>query len=294
MTTAGKNQFDINSVPMSTANLPPFPYFDWPSGLDVENNGDVQKSDFDKIYVIAGHQLLAVEGRLENRHFMNSDAKLTAIAAQRSYEAAIKAVGGVKISASTPDDPALVAQNGGDLGDLLSKKMRVAMSPRNYDYYLIRKPEGNIWIGLLTGDDFTQIITLAEKPLKNAVEFVKADEMQKELNAKGRVALYFNFDTDKASIRQDGQTIVDEITKLLNQEPALKLSIEGHTDNVGDPKHNQLLSQQRAQAVVAALTAKGIDTTRLRAEGYGASKPLADNASEEGRGKNRRVELVRQ
>ncbi|AMP00724.1 ompA family protein [Collimonas arenae] len=290
---AGENKFDVNSVPLSTADLPPFPYLDWPTGLE-DGRKTVKKSDFDRVFVIAGNQLLAVEGRIENRSFMNSAVQLSDVAAQRNYEDAITALGGVKVSSVAPNNPELVAHNGGDLGDIIVNKMRVAMSPDNYDYYLIRKPEGNIWIGLLTGGGYTQIITVAEGKLKTVVGFVKADEMQKELETKGRVTLYINFDTDKASIRQDGQPIVSEIIKLLEKDPALKLSIEGHTDNVGDAKHNQQLSLQRAQAVVAALIAQGIDKTRLQATGYGAGKPIADNNSDDGRSKNRRVELVRQ
>ncbi len=70
--------------------------------------------------------------------------------------------------------------------------------------------------------------------------------------------------------------------------------MEGYTDNVGDPAANRNLSEQRAAAVVGALTGAGIDASRLKAVGFGQDKPVADNNSEEGRAKNRRVELVKQ
>jgi outer membrane protein OmpA-like peptidoglycan-associated protein len=80
---------------------------------------------------------------------------------------------------------------------------------------------------------------------------------------------------------------------LLNANPDLKLTVEGHTDNVGSPAHNQTLSQGRANAVVGALMAQGIDLGRLQPKGFGQAKPIADNATEGGRAKNRRVELVK-
>jgi OmpA-OmpF porin, OOP family len=289
---AGPTKFDVGSVAMSTAELPPFPYLDWPAGLD-DGHKFVKTSQFDRIYVIAGDQLLPVEGRYENRHFMNSDVNLSDLAAQRNYEAAIKALGGVKVSTMLPTNPVMLAQDNNDLGDLVVNKLRVAMSPDSYDYYLIRKPEGNVWIGLFVGGGYTQIITVTEGDMKTVVGFVKADEMQKALDEKGRIALYLNFDTDKAVVRQDDQQVIEEIDKLLAKSPALKISVDGYTDNVGDETHNQQLSKQRAEAVVAALVAKGIDQARLQAQGFGASQPIADNASEEGRSKNRRVELVR-
>lgn len=81
--------------------------------------------------------------------------------------------------------------------------------------------------------------------------------------------------------------------KLLQGSPDLRLGVEGHTDNTSTPAHNQQLSEARAKAVVAALTAEGVAGSRLLAAGFGQSKPLADNATEAGRAKNRRVELVK-
>jgi outer membrane protein OmpA-like peptidoglycan-associated protein len=87
---------------------------------------------------------------------------------------------------------------------------------------------------------------------------------------------------------------IDQVMKLLKDVPALRLSVNGHTDNNGNAAHNQQLSEGRAKAVVAALLAKGLDSARLAAKGFGQQQPVADNAQEEGRAKNRRVELVKQ
>jgi outer membrane protein OmpA-like peptidoglycan-associated protein len=80
---------------------------------------------------------------------------------------------------------------------------------------------------------------------------------------------------------------------MLKGEPALKIVVEGHTDSTGDPAGNQRLSEMRAEAVVAELITRGIEASRLSAKGFGRTKPIADNGTEEGRAKNRRVELVR-
>lgn len=125
------------------------------------------------------------------------------------------------------------------------------------------------------------------------VQSVKAGELAREIAADGWATLYINFDTNKSELKEDGQAAVKEIAALLKQQPTLKLSIEGHTDNVGDAQANRKLSQARAEAVLAAVKAQGIDGKRLAAKGQGADIPIADNRKEEGRAKNRRVELVK-
>ena len=115
--------------------------------------------------------------------------------------------------------------------------------------------------------------------------------MKKEIDSKGFIALYINFDTDKSTIKPDSMPIVDEIYKLMQISPELKTSIDGHTDNTGGVEHNQKLSEARAQSVVAELVKKGIPASRLQAKGMGQSAPIADSRTEEGKAKNRRVEI---
>ncbi len=124
-------------------------------------------------------------------------------------------------------------------------------------------------------------------------QVVSANKLLDELNRNGFIALYINFDTGKWDLKADGQATVREIVAALKSAPALKVAIEGHTDNVGQPAANKTLSEKRAQSVMAAIVAGGIDAKRLSAAGFGQERPVADNRSEEGRAKNRRVELVR-
>ena len=101
------------------------------------------------------------------------------------------------------------------------------------------------------------------------------------------------FDTDKAAIKSESQSALAEIAKLLKDNPSLRLHVVGHTDNQGKPDYNLDLSHRRAINVVAELTSKyGIQADRLDAFGCGIYSPVASNEAENGRAKNRRVELV--
>ena len=103
-----------------------------------------------------------------------------------------------------------------------------------------------------------------------------------------------NFATDKTDVLPDSLPQVEQVGTLLKEDPALRLAVNGHTDDSGDAVHNQQLSEGRAKAVVALLVGQGIDAARLTAAGFGSAQPAAENSSPEGKAKNRRVELVKQ
>ena len=101
------------------------------------------------------------------------------------------------------------------------------------------------------------------------------------------------FETNKAVIKPESFGLLDEITAAVKSAPQIKkLSIEGHTDDVGADKYNQKLSDQRAASVKQYLVEHGVDAARLASKGWGEAKPIADNATEEGKEKNRRVEFI--
>ena len=114
--------------------------------------------------------------------------------------------------------------------------------------------------------------------------------------ATGRVALYgILFDTGKADVKPESKPALEEIAKLLKSDSNLKLRVVGHTDNQGSLDGNIALSKRRAESVNAALVGQyGISGQRLSAFGVADLAPVASNAQEEGRSKNRRVELVPQ
>jgi outer membrane protein OmpA-like peptidoglycan-associated protein len=127
------------------------------------------------------------------------------------------------------------------------------------------------------------------------IAFLDASTMQKSLDATGRVNLYgIYFDTDKDTIKPESKPTIDEITKLMRDNPQLSLQVVGHTDSTGGDAHNKDLSNRRAASVIRALTTAGIDGKRFTSRGAGATEPVTGNDTEAGRAKNRRVELVRQ
>jgi len=135
-----------------------------------------------------------------------------------------------------------------------------------------------------------ELIVLEMEPM---TQEVTADAMYSALSKDGFMALYINFDTGKFDLKPESKGIIEQIAALLQAHPELKMSIEGHTDNVGTPESNKTLSSQRAKSVMNAVVQKGIAAARLMAVGWGQERPIADNRSEEGKAKNRRVEIVK-
>ena len=136
----------------------------------------------------------------------------------------------------------------------------------------------------------------ADTVLSLDFELERRDEssqtMEMALSGGGCLDLYgIQFETDRADIRADSAVTLEQVLTLLQRRAGLRLVVAGHTDDQGTEPYNLDLSQRRSAAVVVWLTARGIESERLRSEGYGESRPLASNASDEGRARNRRVEL---
>lgn len=122
----------------------------------------------------------------------------------------------------------------------------------------------------------------------------KGNELDKGLDAADcRVALRgVTFEFNKATLRSESDAALQAVADALKRRAKLKLEVAGHTDNVGDDGYNQKLSEARANAVKTWLTSHGVAADRLRSKGYGKTSPVTSNDTDEGRAKNRRVELV--
>ncbi len=146
-----------------------------------------------------------------------------------------------------------------------------------------------IWVRLYVQGDAIALNVLEEQ----AFQAPRLDDLKATLDKTGRLVLYINFDFAKASLKPDATAVIAQVVALLKANPAYRIAVNGHTDNIGGADGNKKLSEARAASVADTLAANGVDKARLSSAGFGAANPIADNATTLGRAKNRRVELVK-
>jgi len=180
-----------------------------------------------------------------------------------------------------------------------------------YGLYKKAAPEGDTYVAIYSGvhrggtfgdssaalQDRAGVLVEVVEPraMEKRMAMVSAAEIGGNLASQGKAVFYgILFDFDKADIKAESQPQLAEMAKFLKSNAALRVYVIGHTDNKGTLDYNVRLSNQRAEAVVKALRAQGIDAGRLTARGLGPLAPVATNRTEDGQAKNRRVELVEQ
>jgi OOP family OmpA-OmpF porin len=253
------------------------PYFSGMPSYDIWSADD---KEFDEYKFCDGKKQVTVEGKLWKREYglKNEGKEASGVQIIRNYSNAIRNMGGTILIEGTRETIEAVCPGG--QGYARQVNGRVAKGGKE------------LWVEVGYNEyNGTYMITALEKEAMK--QDVTASDMFDALNYEGHVALYINFDTGKSTIKPESKPIINQIVEMLKSNPQLKISVEGHTDNVGNPKSNKTLSDDRAKAVVSEIVAQGIDAKRLSAIGYGQDKPIADNSTEEGRAKNRRVELVK-
>lgn len=287
--------FDITSIPVSTQDIGQFPFFSAPEGYKFLNS---ETKDFDKQYVAVNGKLIPMEGKVFNANLevdrLTNKSKFNAPLLEKSYGKLIIDLGGVKLNAA-----AIPTTEMDRVGkeELIQKGSGYALDYNGAPVYtyVIRQKDAEAWIQFSLLDGESGKITVLQKgdmqTLK--INLLKAADIKKEIETKGKAILHINFDTDKTGLGKESQEAVTEIQKLLQQNSTLKLSIEGHTDNTGNAAKNKQLSLARANTVMSALVKAGIDKSRLKAVGYGSEKPMVENDTPEGKAQNRRVELVK-
>lgn len=163
-------------------------------------------------------------------------------------------------------------------------------------YLTVRGKVNNrpVTVALATGTTHTRIHIIEGKAMDSGLVVASAAVLAEGIERNGHIAVHaIYFDTGKATLQSESTPALEEIAKLLQANTSLRLILVGHTDNVGGMESNMKLSSDRAAAVAAALTGTfRIEQGRLRAHGVGPLAPVASNRTEEGRAKNRRVDLV--
>ncbi len=273
------NRFAFLLFPALLNILPAFAQADKPGSKDhplvtrMQNMHIVayRTNPFDKFSfkVGKGKDVSAVEGKFyEIRYQANDKAEApTPLAILRNHQAALRAVG----------------------GSILHEDNR---------YTTLKAAKGGMetWIQVDTAWGRGYMLTIVEKGQMAQEVTADAAAFGSDLAATGHVAVYgIYFDTNKSEVKPDSKPALEEIAKLLKQDPGMKLKVVGHTDMTGSLEANLKLSQARGEAVVKALVSQhGVAAPRLKGYGVGPLAPVATNGTEEGRAKNRRVELVKE
>ena len=269
--------------------------------MDTEGHGQGTKT-------LTAPGWLNLEGKITRLRYENPE-KISSLEIMRNYKDALAAKK-MEVVFDCADDACNTA---GDAGSSVYLKAAVfykndqraplgSTEPIRYALFKTDSPAGAVYTGILLGNDLgekvTAYIVVAETKSMDTgkINFLKASELEKAMDSTGKVDLYgIYFDFDKDVVKAESKPTLDEIAKLLTSKPDLKLKVIGHTDNKGQDPYNLDLSKRRAANVASALQSTyGIAADRLASSGEGASRPVAANDTDANRGKNRRVELVKQ
>jgi len=265
--------------------------------------GAVTVAQFDEFTLVTGPikngkttKTIHLEGKVFNAPYSNPKDR-SVLEIYRNYQEELAKAGFQILFACSG------AECGGDSDRSVVPRFYATQDPDWSNRYLaaqLSRPQGDVYVSLLvhaqgrTGGD-TELAVIEVKPMENK-NLVDASSLANGLSASGHASVYgIYFDTGKAEVKPESDAALAEISKLMGTDARLKLYVVGHTDNVGALASNMDLSKRRADAVVQVLTTKyNVAIARLSAQGCGPIAPVASNDAEDGRAKNRRVELVKQ
>lgn len=245
-------------------------------------------------------KVLNLEGKVAWRAY-EMPLNVAPIGVERSYRSSLEEMGWERIYSCAERDCGsdfirkVVQLNGNLIGNYESWKQDSGL------YALMTREDmgSTSYLALLAyqgNKNTTMVRTLLVTSVPLALDqvTVSAESLAQDMDESGRVSVYgIYFDTDKADIRADSDSTLKAIAQLFKLRPQLFIYVDGHTDDRGPGDYNLDLSRRRATSVVHALTTRfGVDSARLEARGLGETQPVDDNATSEGRAKNRRVELV--
>ncbi len=229
-----------------------------------------QKEFDSRQFIVGTDKKETIEGKLWRiNYYPQASLKIKPSEAQilRNYENAVQKIGGT-----------------------------IVWKGKGKETFRLTKDGKDIWVEVTAEFTGKYGLTIVERAAMRQDIVADANAFLNDLRTTGHASVYgILFDTGKSELKPESNNALEEITKLMKMEPGLKLYVVGHTDNIGGLEYNMRLSQDRAEAVVQALVReRGVDATRVKSFGNGPYAPVATNETEEGRAKNRRVELVKQ
>lgn len=219
-------------------------------------------------FYLAGGKQQRMEGKRTRIPYVHdkSAQEPSALQIMRNYENAIQRIGGKTV--------------------LLDEKLGRAT-------FRLDRDGRSVWVGLSNFLYNPIQFTLNIVEPEAMVQEIQASDILKGLETDGYYGLNILFDTNSDQVKPESMPLVQAIVDLLKQNPSLRVSIDGHTDNVGDAAYNKALSERRARTVYSLVVQQGIAANRLQYRGFGSEIPIADNRKESGRAQNRRVEVVK-
>ncbi len=282
-------EFSWDDLTRSNIDIGAYPYITAPKGMIIDKD-QTESFEFDRLEMYDGSTFFVLEGKVERISIrMDGDKDWQQYLFDKSVSEYLKSIGATLIfEGKIPDE---LTQKWGEDPNAIYKHMHdfyagdVVNEP--IDLYVLKTADKKI--GFQVSRHTIGVIELTN--FEQTIEKITADDILDEINNKGYATLHINFDTGKSRIKAESYDVVNEIVKMMKANTDLKISIEGHTDNTGEGISNMKLSKNRAKSVLLALTDEDIDESRLVSEGFGQTKPVGDNTTEEGRSMNRRVEL---
>lgn len=225
----------------------------------------------------------------DSHRFIGQDKKAVSIEGHKYYI-------GYKLNKGAPEPGELKIRR--NIQDALTKIGGKVLFDDNFNKtstIVLQKEGKETWVEVRSYNTMYRLSIVEREIMKQEV-VANAEEMGNDINSTGHVSIYgIYFDTGKSEIKPESDAAIAEIAKLLGNDSALKVYVVGHTDNVGSFDSNMKLSKDRADAVAKTLSGKhGIAAARLKPYGVASLAPVTSNDTEDGKAKNRRVELVKQ
>ncbi|MBA6314118.1 OmpA family protein [Cellulophaga baltica] len=302
-TQAAFTDFDWSPIPVSNTEIGEFPYITAPENFiiwkdghnEIAENGMTKFSNFNKLITYTGTNFFNAEGKKAELDFAMTDpnTEFNQYKFDQSMEQYLASIGAHLIFEGQIPREKIEDLNKKDDKTVFNYIQGDPYNSSPVKHYVLNHSNGKIIFQVWSNSARAEVGVVELEAFNQTIKAPTAREIKSDIDKTGKAILNINFDTDKATLKPDGEKLVAEIFTLLNENDNLKLSIEGHTDSSGDVERNKQLSMDRANTVMYALAAKGIAIHRLQAKGFGASNPLSPNNSEESKAKNRRVELVK-